>query len=176
MLALEKSSLAASRRRRRTFLYSFSLAGNFRVPGARGEPKSLPGRSRAGGEHRAGRVVSCTGALLLSFSRTVLALPGAGEDPVEQEEVTAGSGRDGAVLQPFCSEGWAAWGSSFLLTESREMILTRLHPWKFSSLRSHALTHDPVYSGLVHGAFSERKDFFSGHERHLSHLLEVFTP
>lgn len=166
MIALEKSSLAASRRQRRTFLYSFSLAGNFRVAGACGEPKALPGR----------RGALCGTRGLLPLGRTVLALPGAGEDPVEQEEVTTGSGQDRTVLQPFCSEGWAAWGSSFLLTESRGTILTRLHPWKFCPLKSRALTHDPVYSGLVHGAFSERKDFFSGPEWHVSRLLEVFIP
>lgn len=131
--------------------------------------------SWAGGERGAGRVV-CTGALPQPFGRTTLALPGAGRDPVGQEEVTAGSGRDGAALQPFSSEGWAAWGSSFLLTECQGAILTWLHPWKFCSLKSCALTHDPVYSGLVHGAFSEGKDFCSGSEWHLSHLLRVFTP
>ena len=64
-------------------------------------------------------MVSGTGALLPPLGRTVFARTGAGEDPVEQEAVAAGWGRDGAVLQPFCSEGWAAWGSAFLLTGSQ---------------------------------------------------------
>ena len=74
--------------------------------------------------------------------------------------MAADSGQDGAMLQPFCSEGWAAWGSSVLLSETQGMIPMWLHPWKFCPLKSRALTQDPVYSGLVHGAFSERKDFF----------------
>lgn len=147
--------------------FFFSLAGNFRVPGACGEPECLLVRSRA----PRGTCV-LPHRTLLPLGRTVLALPGAGEDPVEQEEVSGGSGSDGAALQPF----WAAQGSSFLSMESQGMIPTRLHPWKFCPLKSCALTHDPVYSGLLRGAFSERKDFFSGPEWHLSRLLEVFTP
>lgn len=90
LLAVEKSSLAASRRQRRTFLYSSSEAGNFLSTWstwrAQVHTRQVSGRWGA-------RCRMC-GLLYQSPS----ALPGAGEDPVEQEEMPAGSGDSAAAF------------------------------------------------------------------------------